>query len=135
MAMLKFGVVSEIDPEAVTARVKFSDLDDMETMLIPVGQHRTGLDKVYWMPDVGEHVVCLLDVNAETGVVLCSIYSDADKPPVNDEEKRRIQFRDGTWIEYNRETSTLRVHCVGDIFIHSETHAHMSGPTQGIDLY
>lgn len=115
MGVFKVGVVSEIDPVSGMARVAFADLDGMESMLIPVGVRKSGQDKDYWMPDVGEHVSCLLDVNAEGGVILSAIYSDADAPPVMDADKRHIRFADGTWLEYDRKTHKWRMQCVGDI--------------------
>lgn len=119
-AVFKIGVVSEIDPATHTARVRFDDLDGLETMRLPVGVHKSLKDKSYWMPDVGEHVSCLLDINAETGVILCAIYSEADRPPVNSQDKRHVVFEDGTWLEYDRAEHFLQVHCVGDILIRAE---------------
>ena len=119
-AVFKVGVVSEIDPATCTARVRFDDLDGLETMHLPVGMQKTLKDKSYWMPDVGEHVACLLDFNAEAGVILCAIYSEQDAPPVNDPDKKHVRFDDGTWVEYDRKTHRMKVECVGAIDIHAE---------------
>lgn len=116
-AIFKYGVVTAIDEDAVKARVMFADLDNLETAFIPVGQRKSHDDKDYWMPDVGEHVACLMDANAEDGVILCSIYSDADAPPVKDKDKRHVRFKDGTTIEYDRKAHKLAIQCVGDIEI------------------
>ena len=104
----KTGIVSEIDPKGVRARVRFPDLG-LETALIPVGQRKTSEDKDYWMPDVGEHVGCLMDANFEDGVIVCSIYSDADEPPTTNPNVRMVRFRDGAEIAYDRESHTLTV--------------------------
>ena len=121
-AVFKIGVVAETDPATHSARVRFDDLDGLETMRLPVGVHKSLKDKSYWMPDVGEHVSCLLDLNAETGVILCAIYSEADVPPVNSQDKRHVTFSDGTWVEYDRAEHRLEVHCVGDIGIFAGGH-------------
>ena len=104
----KSGIVSEIDPKGVRARVRFPDLG-LQTALIPVGQRKTGQDKDYWMPDVWEHVGCLMDANFEDGVILCAIYSDADQPPTDDPNVRMVRFRDGAEIAYDRVNHTLTV--------------------------
>ena len=61
------------------------------------------------MPDVGEHVGCLMDANFEDGVIVCSIYSDADQPPTDDPNVRMVRFRDGAEFAYDRESHTLTV--------------------------
>lgn len=104
----KSGIVSAIDPKGVRARVRFPDLG-LETALIPVGQRKAGEDKDYWMPDVGEHVSCLMDANFEDGVIVCAIYSDADRPPTDDPNLRMVRFRDGAEFTYDRENHTLTV--------------------------
>lgn len=125
-AVFKIGVVSEIDPGSCTARVRFEDLDGLDTMRIPVGVRKSLKDKSYWMPDVGEHVACLLDVNAETGVILCAIYSAADDTPVSSPDKHHVRFEDGTWIEYDREEHRMRISCVGDVEVVTEGDAKIS---------
>lgn len=116
-AVFKVGIVSETDPATHSARVRFDDLDGLETMRLPVGVHKSMRDKAYWMPDVGEHVACVLDVNAETGVILCSIYSDADQPPVVSQDKYHMRFEDGTWVEYDRSSGEMNVYCVNNITV------------------
>lgn len=108
-ANFKTGVVSAIDPDDVKARVVFADLDGLETAFIPVGQRKTLADKDYWMPDVGEHVACLMDANAEDGVILCAIYSGADAGPVNNADKRHVRFKDGAAFEYDRASHELTI--------------------------
>lgn len=125
-ATYKTGVVSEIDPDAVKARVRFDDLEGLETAMIAVGQRKTLKDKDYWMPDVGEHVVCLMDVNLEDGVIVCAIYSDADAPPVSDPDKRHVRFNDGTSIEYDRRLHRLRIECVGDVEVVTQGDARVA---------
>ena len=132
-AVFKVGVVSEIDPATCTARVRFDDLDGLETMRLPIGVQKSLKDKSYWLPDVGEHVACLLDANAETGVILCAIYSEADTPPINDKDKRHVRFDDGTVVEYDRKERRLKVECVGDIELHAAGRINIYG-AQHVDI-
>ena len=127
-AVFKIGVVSEIDPATCTARVRFDDLDGLETMRLPVGVQKSLKDKSYWMPDVGEHVACLLDANAEAGVILCAIYSDADTPPVSSADKRHVLFADGTWVEYDRSTGHMEVNCVNTVTVQAASRITLRAP-------
>ena len=74
-----------------------------------MAQRKTFGDHDYHMPDVGEHVACLIDAHNEEGVVLGAIYSAADPAPVADQDKRHLSFKDGTKIEYDREAHRLTV--------------------------
>ena len=67
--MLRFGIVTQIDPINVLARVSFGD-DDSTSFWLPIMQTKTLKDKFYIMPDINEQVVCLMDENSEDGVIL-----------------------------------------------------------------
>lgn len=114
---MKIGIVSAIDPAKCAARVQFPDNDDVVSYWLPVVQPKTLKDRFYYMPDVGEQVVCLLDENGEQGVILGAIYSDADPPPVTSPDKWHVAFEDGTTIEYSRATHTLALNIKGDVTI------------------
>ena len=58
--MLRFGIVSQIDPINVQARVSFED-DESTSYWLPILQTKTLKDKFYAMPDIGEQVACLMD--------------------------------------------------------------------------
>jgi phage baseplate assembly protein V len=111
------GVVCAVDPKVAKARVRFAELDGLESAFIPVGQRKTHEDKDYWMVDVGDQVSCLMDEFAEDGVILCAIYSAADTPPVDSADKRHVRFKDGTTVEYDRASGEMKVQCVGKIVL------------------
>ncbi len=141
---MKIGLVIAVDPEKCRVRVQFPDRDEVVSYWLPVMQKKTLKDKAYWMPDIQEHVVCLMDENDEFGVVIGAIYSDADAPPVNSQNKYHVVFEDGTTIEYDRSdhklmanvqgdievaaTGTINVEAGGDITITSGTHIQMTAP-------
>lgn len=76
--MLYFGIVSATDPATCRVRVTLEELDQLVTDFLPVMQSASRTDKAYSLPDVGEHVVCLMDENAEAGVVLGCVYNKED---------------------------------------------------------
>lgn len=116
---MKIGIVIETDPAACKCRVCFPAFDALVSWWLPVLHHKTGKDKSYWMPDADEHVCCLMDDNAEFGVILGAIYSDADQPPVASQDKYHVRFEDGTWIEYDRATHLLKADVQGDVVVNA----------------
>lgn len=108
--MYRVGIVVAIDEKKAMARVRWTDIDGEVSYWLPVMQKKTLKDKEYWLPEINEHVVCLIDDNAEEGVILGAIYSDADTPPVQEKEKKHIKFEDGTEIEYDKSSHKYRVY-------------------------
>ena len=75
---------------------------------LPVVFAKTQDDKAYWIPDIGEQVVCLMDLRDEAGAVLGAIYSSADVPPVNSADKFHLGFKDGARFDYDRVCAPAR---------------------------
>ncbi len=134
--IIRVGRVSSINPNMATARVVF-EAQGIVSYDLPVLQHQTLKNKDYYMPDIGEHVVCLfLPTGNAEGFILGAIYSDEDRPPVNSQDKRVIQFEDGTQIEYNRSSHTLTINAVGPINIVADGNVNITGDVvaDGISL-
>lgn len=104
--MLKFGIVTNINPSSAQARVQFAD-DDVLSYWLPVLQQKTQKDKFYAIPDIGEHVACLMDDNSEEGVILGAIYSALDDTPVSSKAQLMIKFEDESFINFDKETGIL----------------------------
>ncbi len=132
-ATYKTGVVTAVDAAGGRARVRFDDLDGLETALLPVGQRKTHEDKDYWMPDVGEHVACLMDQYLEDGVILCAIYSGADRPPTADPQVRMVRFRDGAEMAYDRSSGTLSVRGVAQVVVEAASEIVLRAPRLVVD--
>ncbi len=106
--MLRFGIVTQINPINVQARVSFED-DDSISYWLPVMQTKTLKDKFYSMPDIGEQVVCLMDENSEDGVILGSIYSSVDTPAITNENQISINLENNSLINIDKNTDTLTI--------------------------
>ena len=118
--MLKFGIVTAINPLTAKARVEFAD-DNTLSYWLPILQKKTLKDKFYSIVDVGEQVACLMDENSEDGVILGSIYTSLDEVPGITKDQHIAKFEDGSFIEYNKENQMLTivaktVNIVGDIY-------------------
>lgn len=139
---MRFGTVSEKDPATMRVRVKLPELDGLETDLLPVLTRKSQDDKDYWLPDEGEQVVVMLDAFGDYGVVIGSIFSDVDTVPVEDQDKRKVVFKDKADFEYDRQTSTMTikggikhlvVECGVDINMQATTQITLKAPLITLD--
>lgn len=129
--MLRYGIVTQINPLTVQARVNFGD-DDSTSYWIPVMQTKTLKDKFYSMPDIGEQVVCLMDENSEDGVILGAIYSTEDAPITQSGKELSANFEDGSSINVNKQTCTLSVVFQNIKLVGNIEHDGIFKNTQGI---
>ena len=107
---IRIGIVSSIDSEHGTAQVTFEDRDDIVTRDLPMVVPCTLYDRWYYMPDIGERVRVLMDPDAPTrGCILGSYYDDVRMPPIDDEDKVYVIFKDETLVEYDRKLHKLTI--------------------------
>ena len=104
--MLRFGIVSQINPVLAQARVNFAD-DESTSYWLPIIQSKTMKDKFFVMPDIGEEVACLMDENSEDGVILGAIYSSVDLPAVTSEKQISVNLENSSLINIDKETNTF----------------------------
>ncbi len=103
----KYGIVSESKPGF--AKVYFEE-DGIVTDFWPLLQRTSLKDKSTWPLNLKEHVVCLVDERLEDGVILGAIYNEDDPvDPAAADDKFRMLFEDGTYIEYNKTSHQLAV--------------------------
>ncbi len=117
--LIRYGKISAVYPAKATARVVYTDKDNMVSAELPVLQGFGLKNKSYRLPDVGESVVALMAPNGEDGqgYILGSFYHENSPPPARSQDVSMIQFADGTSISYNRESHELTINCVGNIRI------------------
>lgn len=116
--MIKVGKVVAVDETNCRVRVQLLDNDGVVTYWLPVVVNKSQKDKFYWLPDVGEEVVCaFLEHGIEQGFVIGAIYNEKDAPPVTNKDKFHIRFQDGSWIEYDRSEHKLKAEINGDVEI------------------
>jgi len=108
--MFRFANISKIDADKCLARVTFEE-DNLESDWLPVLQRGSKVNKYFSIPDIGEHVVCLMDCNAENGVILGAIYDESVLPgDVKGADVTGADF-DGDTFEYDRAAKkfTLKI--------------------------
>ena len=115
----RFGYVSAYDPERHMARIRFADKDNLVSDWLPVAIPNTKKNKDEFPLDVDEHVFCMFLGNGlETGIVLCSIYDDKNRPLMKDQDIRVTTFDDGTEISYDRKKHLLKIDVKGNVEIY-----------------
>jgi phage baseplate assembly protein V len=116
--ILRVGVVSSVNPAAATARVTFADRDDMVSKELHIGVQGAHGTKHYWVPHVGEQVLCAFnpnDRNLGEGYILLSLYNTQDTPPGGSSSVRMIQFDDGTIVK--NDGGAITVEATGSVTI------------------
>ena len=121
-SLVRVGVVSSVNPANGTARVAFNALDSVVSYDLPIITRGSKADKDYWIPDIDEQVLCLMqpDYNGRgscVGYIVGTFYSSVDSPAENNADVRAIKFSDGTVIKHDRATGDLSVNATGNINI------------------
>lgn len=108
-SVFRVGLVQAQDVQNCRVRVTFPDRDQLISWWLPIVVPKSQNDKAYWIPDIGEQVVCLMDAHDEDGAVLGGIYSSADTTPVQSADKWHVTWKDTATFEYDRSSHTLAV--------------------------
>ena len=117
----RFGYVSAYDPQKHMARIQFPDKENLVSEWLPVAVPNSKKNHDECHLDIGEHVYCNMMGNGlESGVVLCAIYDDKNKPLAGDGDIRKTTFEDGTEILYDRKNKLLEIKCEGDVKIQAK---------------
>lgn len=120
--IIRIGRVSSIDVNTNTARVAFSDKDDLVSGNLMTVNRGSMVDKDYWIPDIDEQVLCLMQPNASgkglnDGFILGSFFSAEDPQQESSADVRAVKFSDGTVVKHDRKTGNLTINATGDISI------------------
>ena len=121
--LISEGIVSVVYPERHSARVTFPDKDDVVSAELPILVLFGAANKSYALPDVGESVVCIFSTDDEmsgAGFIIGARYDDKNPPAVNSQDITRIDFKDGSYMQFDRAKSELKIECKGDVIINGK---------------
>lgn len=103
--LLRIGTVAEV--KGNLCRVKTGELF---TQFRPFFTRRAGTAKTSWRPTVGEQVMLLsLSGDLTNAYILPALYSDENPEPDDNNNRERTVYPDGAVIEYDPDTSALKV--------------------------
>lgn len=116
--IIRQGTITELDD--ANARVKV-DIGDHVTEWLPFHAARAGEDRTWHAPEPGEQVT-ILSPSGELsqGTVIPGIYQTKYGAPGNVRTKSRTEYKDGAFIEYDRDghKHVLDVPAGGSITLH-----------------
>ena len=118
--LIRIGMVSSTNPKENTVRVTFEDKDNLVSSELRILHRGSTANKDFWMPAVGDECVCIFPTNDDNycdGFIIGTLFNQKDKPNADKQEITRMDFADGTFIEYNSKSHTLQIECVGEIYI------------------
>lgn len=110
--MIRIGKIKEvdIDNKVVTVDLGTEDGPEHVTDWLPWGARRAGSDRTWDPPDVGEQVVVIAPGGElDQAFVGHALFSDDFPANGSDAKDRRITFKDGSVIEFDRDASKLNV--------------------------
>ena len=109
--LIRVGKVSSINEKNCTVQVAYEDRHDSVSGDLHILVPMTLKNQAYYMPDIGERVLCIFDPSAPTkGCIVGSYYADTRMPPVGNRNKVYTFFEDNTLIEYDKENHKLTIH-------------------------
>jgi phage baseplate assembly protein V len=110
--MLRVGTVATLDESAAKVTIAIGEIT---TKPLPWLTRRAGEDRDWWAPEPGEQVMVLSPGgDLGQGVVLPAIYQNNYPAPANVKHKRRVEFADGGFFEYDRQAGKMTINVVGD---------------------
>lgn len=128
--LVKVGEVSSVNHKNGTVRVAFDD-EDYVSGDLQVLQKNTLENGDFWMPDVGEDVVCVFILNGNgDGFVLGSFYADEVSPPIKGKTKRYVKFKDDAEFVYDWEAHKLKAKIGKTLIEATEDSVQVSGSSK-----
>jgi len=121
--MVRRGIVCELNTKESMVRVNFEDKDATVSAELKVLNRGSGVKKDYWIPELGDEVLCIFENNDENlsdGYVVGSFFCDTRPPQVDSADIMRIDFGDGSYIEHDRSTGNLTIDCTGEVTIRAK---------------
>ncbi len=118
--LFRQGKVTEriVNNTGVTVRVQYLDKNGLVSKPLPVKQHGSRKTGSFYCPKIGDDVcVTMLPNGSEDGFVDGSFYNAGNPPPTTNPDCHHTTYEDGTIMEYDEVSHTLKVDSVGPVNI------------------
>lgn len=118
--LVRVGLISSVDVRRMTARVIFPDKDNLVSGELKLLNRGSKKHKDYFIPEINEQVLCIFPQNSggkgsNSGFIIGSFFSDADAPVKTGANVRRVDFGDGSYLEW--DNGTITIHASGDLIL------------------
>lgn len=119
--IIRIGIVQALDYDRARAKVTFEELEITSDWL-PVLQRSAGATADYWLPGLGEHVVCIFySDGTEEGCIVGSYYRAGDPPPDGGAGVFYTVFPDGSLVKW--DNGALTITAAGGVTINADIEA------------
>jgi phage baseplate assembly protein V len=110
MNSVAFGIVMSLDLSDATQPRAVVNVNSLQSAPMPWLARRAGPDAEWWAPEVGEQVavICAYGDTVQ-GIILGSTYQANFPAPSTDPNVWQKLFKDGTFIQYDRNAHALTV--------------------------
>lgn len=115
------GIVTARDPATYRIKASLPEYDGMISPWCAVLTAKAAQDKHVALPDIGEQVVIILELDLNRGFVVGAMFSNVDTVPTTDGDVSMTKFSDNTQVSYNRKTHTLTVLTTGTVNVTATT--------------
>lgn len=119
--LIRIGKITSVDEKKHTARVLFTDRDEMVSWDLPVLVPSTVDPQDYCLPVENTDVVCVFLPNGQQqGFIIGAFYTDENPPPITDRKNYLRKFKDGTKIEVDKATRAVRIKAEGNVTVEGD---------------
>lgn len=106
------GIVSQVDPQLMRAKVKWPTTDTESPWLFVAT-----INGFYNMPELGDQAICFYDRHRQTGIIIGIVYADEDVP-YSDDDLMAIKFP-GLEIRIAKGTGKVEVISQNEVTVKS----------------
>lgn len=116
--LIRWGVIVSVNQNN-TARVQFSDIDNIVSYDLRILVNNANKNKYQAPPDVGCNALCIMMPTGNSdGFILGTFYNEKNTAPINSlNQVMHWTFEDGTVLDYDKSTSTLTANVNGPVIV------------------
>jgi len=124
--LIRWGVIVSVNQNN-TARVQFSDIDNIVSYDLRILVNNANKNKYQAPPDVGCNALCIMMPTGNSdGFILGTFYNEKNTAPINSlNQVMHWRFEDGTVLDYDKSTSTLTANVNGPVIVKTTSTANI----------
>lgn len=124
--LIRWGVIVSVNQNN-TARVQFSDIDNIVSYDLRILVNNANKNKYQAPPDVGCNALCIMMPTGNSdGFILGTFYNEKNTAPINSlNQVMHWTFEDGTVLDYDKSTSTLTANVNGPVIVKTTSTANI----------
>ena len=128
--LIRWGVIVSVNKNN-TARVQFSDIDDIVSYDLRILVNNANKNKYQAPPDVGCNALCIMMPTGHSdGFIIGTFYNEKNPAPIGSlDQVMHWTFEDGTVLDYDKSTSTLKADVKGPVDVKTTSTAYVDVAT------